>query len=193
MSVSLNKGQRVSLKKDGVSLKNIYVGLGWDTNQYSGEADFDLDASAFLLRGTGKVGRESDFVFYGNLANANGSVTHKGDNRTGSGDGDDEVIEVKLDDIPEEYESIVFTATIYDSDIRLQNFGMVSNAYIRVVNVDTEEELLRFDLSEDYSTETALVFAEIYRHSGEWKFKAIGSGYTGGLAEMCGKYGIDVE
>lgn len=193
MSVSLSKGQRVDLTKGRPSLKNILVGLGWDINHYDGEADFDLDASVFMIKANNKVGKDEDFIFYGNLEHSSKSVKHMGDNRTGDGDGDDEVIKIKLDKIPSDYETLVVTVTIYDAESRLQNFGMVGNAYVRVVDEETGEELIRFDLSEDFSTETALVVAEIYKHNGEWKFKAVGSGYNGGLKVLCNQYGIDAE
>ena len=193
MSVSLSKGQRVDLTKGRPSLKNILVGLGWDINHYDGEADFDLDASVFMLKENNKVGKDDDFIFYGNLEHSSKSVKHMGDNCTGEGDGDDEVIKIKLDKIPSDYETLVVTVTIYDAESRLQNFGMVGNAYVRVVDEETGEELIRFDLSEDFSTETALVVAEIYKHNGEWKFKAVGSGYNGGLKVLCNQYGIDAE
>lgn len=193
MSVSLSKGQRVDLTKGRPSLKNILVGLGWDINHYDGEADFDLDASVFMIKENNKVGKDEDFIFYGNLEHSSKSVKHMGDNRTGDGDGDDEVIKIKLDKIPSDYETLVVTVTIYDAESRLQNFGMVGNAYVRVVDEETGEEIIRFDLSEDFSTETALVVAEIYKHNGEWKFKAVGSGYNGGLKVLCNQYGIDAE
>lgn len=193
MSVSLSKGQRVDLTKGRPSLKNILVGLGWDINHYDGEADFDLDASVFMIKENGKVGKDEDFIFYGNFEHSSKSVKHMGDNRTGEGDGDDEVIKIKLDKIPSDYETLAVTVTIYDAESRLQNFGMVGNAYVRVVDEETGEELIRFDLSEDFSTETALVVAEIYKHNGEWKFKAVGSGYNGGLKALCNQYGIDAE
>ena len=193
MSVSLSKGQRVDLTKGRPSLKNILVGLGWDINHYDGEADFDLDASVFMVKENDKVGKDEDFIFYGNLEHSSKSVKHMGDNRTGEGDGDDEVIKIKLDKIPSDYETLAVTVTIYDAESRLQNFGMVGNAYVRVVDEETGEELMRFDLSEDFSTETALVVAEIYKHNGEWKFKAVGSGYNGGLKALCNQYGIDAE
>lgn len=193
MSVSLSKGQRVDLTKGRPSLKNILVGLGWDINHYDGEADFDLDASVFMTKENGKVGKDEDFIFYGNLEHSSKSVKHMGDNRTGEGDGDDEVIKIKLDKIPSDYKTLAMTVTIYDAESRLQNFGMVGNAYVRVVDEETGEELIRFDLSEDFSTETALVVAEIYKHNGEWKFKAVGSGYNGGLKALCNQYGIDAE
>ena len=193
MAISLQKGQRVDLTKDRPSLKNVLIGLGWDINHYDGETDFDLDASAFMTKANGKVGNENDFIFYGNLNHVSGSVQHMGDNRTGEGDGDDEVIKVQLDKIPSDYDTISFTVTIYEAEKRLQNFGMVENAYVRLIDEDTGEELVRFDLTEDFSTETALVVAEIYKRDGQWKFAAIGSGYAGGLKALCKEYGIDAE
>lgn len=193
MAISLQKGQRVDLTKDRPSLKNVLIGLGWDINHYDGETDFDLDASAFMTKANGKVGNENDFIFYGNLNHVSGSVQHMGDNRTGEGDGDDEVIKVQLDKIPSDYDTISFTVTIYEAEKRLQNFGMVENAYVRLIDEDTGEELVRFDLAEDFSTETALVVAEIYKRDGQWKFAAIGSGYDGGLKALCKEYGIDAE
>ena len=193
MAISLQKGQRVDLTKDRPSLKNVLIGLGWDINHYDGETDFDLDASAFMTKANGKVGNENDFIFYGNLNHVSGSVQHMGDNRTGEGDGDDEVIKVQLGKIPSDYDTISFTVTIYEAEKRLQNFGMVENAYVRLIDEDTGEELVRFDLTEDFSTETALVVAEIYKRDGQWKFAAIGSGYDGGLKALCKEYGIDAE
>ena len=193
MAISLQKGQRVDLTKDRPSLKNVLIGLGWDINHYDGETDFDLDASAFMTKANGKVGNENDFIFYGNLNHVSGSVQHMGDNRTGEGDGDDEVIKVQLDKIPSDYDTISFTVTIYEAEKRLQNFGMVENAYVRLIDEDTGEELVCFDLTEDFSTETALVVAEIYKRDGQWKFAAIGSGYDGGLKALCKEYGIDAE
>lgn len=193
MAISLQKGQRVDLTKDRPSLKNVLIGLGWDINHYDGETDFDLDASAFMTKANGKVGNENDFIFYGNLNHVSGSVQHMGDNRTGEGDGDDEVIKVQLDKIPSDYDTISFTVTIYEAEKRLQNFGMVENAYVRLIDEDTGEELVRFDLTEDFSTETALVVAVIYKRDGQWKFAAIGSGYDGGLKALCKEYGIDAE
>ena len=193
MSVSLSKGERVSLTKGRPSLNKILVGLGWDVNHYDGESNFDLDASVFMIKENGKVGNDNDFIFYGNLVHPTKSVEHTGDNRTGDGDGDDEVIKVKLNEIPSGYTSIVVTVTIYDAITRLQNFGMVNNAYIRITDEETNDEIIRYDLSEDFSTETALVVGEIYKHNGEWKFKAIGSGYNGGLLALCSQYGIDAE
>lgn len=193
MSVSLTKGERVSLTKDRPSLNKILVGLGWDVNHYDGESNFDLDASVFMTKTNGKVGNDGDFIFYGNLAHSTKSVVHTGDNRTGEGNGDDEVIKVKLNEIPSDYTHLAVAVTIYDAQTRLQNFGMINNAYIRIVDEEKDEELLRYDLSEDFSTETALVVAEIYKHNGEWKFKAVGSGYNGGLQTLCSQYGIDAE
>lgn len=193
MSVSLSKGQRVDLTKDRPSLNSILIGLGWDVNRYDGEAGFDLDASVFLTRENGKVKQDSDFVFYGNLEHPTKCIKHMGDNRTGIGDGDDEVINVELNKIPSDYVNLAITVTIYDAKQRLQNFGMVDNAYIRVIDAQSNEELLRYDLSEDFSVETALVVAEIYKHNGQWKFKAVGSGYSGGLQALCKQYGIDAE
>lgn len=193
MSVSLMKGQRIDLTKGRPSLKNVLIGLGWDVNQYDGEKDFDLDASVFMTKENGKVGSDDDFIFYGNLEHRTKSVIHTGDNRTGDGDGDDEVIKVKFASIPSDYTALCIAVTIYDAEQRLQNFGMINNAYVRVVDEENGEELVRYDLSEDFSTETAIVVAEIYKKSNEWKFKAVGSGYNGGLASLCRKYGIDVE
>lgn len=193
MAVSLNKGQRMNLSKDNPSLDKVLVGLGWDINHYDGEADFDLDASIFMLKRNGKVGNDNDFIFYGNLTHPSKSVVHTGDNRTGEGDGDDEVIKIELSKIPNGYERLVVTITIYDADKRFQNFGMISNAYIRLVDESNNEEILRYDLSEDFSTQTALVVGEIYKHNNQWQFKAIGSGYNGGLAKLCATYGIDAE
>ena len=192
MSVSLTKGQRVDLTKGRPLLKNVMVGLGWDTNQYDGEADFDLDASVFMLRETGKVGGDEDFVFYKNPSHFTKTVVHSGDNRTGNGDGDDETIKVKLNDIPREYTSLAIAVTIYDAETRLQNFGMVNNAYVRLVDEATGEEIMRYDLSEDFSTETALVVAELYRMNGEWKFKAVGQGFAGGLAALASQHGVNI-
>lgn len=193
MAVILTKGQRIDLTKGRPALKKILVGLGWDVNHYDGEADFDLDASVFMTKESGKVGTDEDFIFYGNLEHRSKSVVHMGDNRTGEGEGDDEVIKVKLDEVPPDYTSLPIAVTIYDAESRLQNFGMVGDAYVRVLDEETGEELLRFDLSEDFSTETALVVAEIYKHNGEWKFKAVGSGYNGGLKALCTQYGINAE
>lgn len=192
MGVSLQKGQKVDLTKSNPGLKKVIVGLGWDTNKYDGAADFDLDAAAFLLGASGKVGSDSDFVFYNNLQGGNGSIVHTGDNLTGAGEGDDEQIKVELDKVPSSVQKITFTCTIHDAEARKQSFGQVSNAFIRVVDEITGKELVRFDLGEDYSIETALVFGELYRNGAEWKFNAIGQGYQGGLRALCGSFGINI-
>lgn len=193
MPVNLQKGQKVSLTKGNPGLTKVVVGLGWDVNQYDTGEDFDLDASAFLLADTGRVTGSGDFVFYGNLVHSSGAVQHMGDNLTGAGEGDDEQIRVNLSMVPGNISRIAFTATIYDSEVRRQNFGQVNNAFIRIYNEVNGEELLRYDLGEDFSIETAVVFGELYKHGNEWKFNAIGSGYQGGLAALCANYGVDVE
>ncbi|MDR0804325.1 MAG: TerD family protein [Oscillospiraceae bacterium] len=192
MAVSLKKGQKVDLTKTNPGLTKLYAGLGWDTNQYDGGAAFDLDAAAFLLGADGKAVSESDFIFYNNLKHASGSVIHLGDNLTGEGEGDDEEISVDLNLVPASIQKIAFTVTINEAQERGQNFGQVSNAYIRLVNENTKEELIRYDLAEDYSVETAVVVAELYRNGAEWKFNAIGAGYAGGLSALCGSFGISV-
>ncbi len=192
MPVSLQKGQKVSLTKDNPGLKNVVVGLGWDVNQFDTGGDFDLDACAFLLTDSGKVGTSSDFVYFGNLKHSSGAVEHMGDNLTGAGDGDDEQIKVDLSKVPDNISKIAFTVTIYEPEQRRQNFGQVNNAFIRIYNADSGEELLRYDLGEDFSIETAAVFGELYKNNGEWKFNAIGSGFQGGLAALCNYYGIEV-
>lgn len=192
MPVSLKKGQKVDLTKGNPGLTNVIVGLGWDVNNFDTGGSFDLDAAAFLLADSGKTTQSEDFVFYGNLKHPSGSVEHLGDNLTGAGDGDDEQIVIDLSRVPEQITHIAFTATIYEADERRQNFGQVSNAFIRICNQATGEEMLRYDLGEDFSIETAVVFGELYKHNGEWKFNAIGSGYQGGLAALCANYGIEV-
>ena len=192
MAISLKKGQKVDLTKTNPGLKNILIGLGWDVNKYDGGKDFDLDASVFLLNGQGKVNSDDDFVFYGNLKHVSGSVEHLGDNLTGEGEGDDEEIKIDLSKVPENIEKIDFTVTIYEAEERKQNFGQVENAFIRVVNEANGEELIRYDLGEDFSIETAVVIGELYRNKGEWKFNAIGSGFSGGLASLGKNYGVNV-
>ncbi len=192
MAVSLQKGQKVDLTKGNPGLTKIMVGLGWDVNQYDGGYDFDLDAAAFLLTASGKVGQDSDFVFYGNLKHPSEAVVHQGDNLTGAGDGDDEQIMVDLAKIPADINKVAFTVTIYDADVRKQNFGQVSNAFIRIVDENSGRELIRYDLGEDFSIETAVVVGELYRNNGEWKFNAIGSGFAGGLRALCLQYGVNV-
>jgi tellurium resistance protein TerD len=193
MGVNLTKGQKVSLTKNNPGLKKLVVGLGWDVNSFDTGGDFDLDAAAFLLTDTGKVSRQEDFVFFGNLKDPSGSVEHLGDNLTGAGDGDDEQIKINLATVPANISRVVFTVTIYDAETRRQNFGQVNNAFIRIYNEESGEEMLRYDLGEDFSIETAAVFGELYKNNGEWKFNAIGSGYQGGLAALCANYGIETE
>lgn len=193
MPICLQKGQKVSLTKGNPGLKKVVVGLGWDTNAFDTGGEFDLDASAFLLGASGKVNGTEDFVFYGNLQHPSQSVQHMGDNRTGAGEGDDEQIVVDLSLVPGNVTRIAFTATIYEADARRQNFGQVANAFIRIVDDSTGKEMVRYDLGEDFSIETAVVFGELYKNNGEWKFNAIGSGYQGGLAALCANYGIDAE
>ena len=187
MSVSLQKGQKVSLTKGNAGLSNVVVGLGWDVNQYHG-ANFDLDAAAFLLNDAGKITSKSDFVFFANLKHPSGAVIHSGDNLTGQGDGDDEQIKIDLSKVPANCARISIVVAIYSAAKRSQNFGMVQRAYIRIFDAQTQEELLRYDLTEDYSVETAVVFGELYRHNGEWKFSAVGSGFQGELADACKRY-----
>ncbi|ENU33002.1 TerD family protein [Acinetobacter parvus] len=191
MAISLNKGGNLSLSKTDPTLVRILIGLGWDERATDG-ASFDLDASAFLLTASGRVRGDHDFIFYNQLKSQDGSVEHTGDNRSGQGDGDDESLLVDLSKVSPEVEKIAITVTIHDAQSRGQNFGQIANAFIRVVNQDSGIEIVRFDLAEDYSTETAMVFGEVYRHNGEWKFRAVGQGYTGGLAAMCQQYGIQV-
>jgi tellurium resistance protein TerD len=192
VAVSLSKGQKVDLTKTNPGMTKVIVGLGWDVNKYDGGHDFDLDSSVFLLGESGKVSSESDFVFYNNTSGGNGSVVHTGDNRTGEGAGDDEQVNIDLANVPASIQRITFTITIHDGEARSQNFGQVSNSYVRIVNEATGEELIRYDLGEDFSIETALVVAELYRHNGEWKFSAIGSGYQGGLAALATDFGLQV-
>ncbi|MDO5804482.1 MAG: TerD family protein [Clostridia bacterium] len=192
MPINLSKGQKVDLTKGNPGLKKIMIGLGWDVNAFDSGTDFDLDAAAFMLGADGKCPSDKEFIFYGNLNHATGAVTHMGDNLTGEGEGDDEQIQIDLSKIPSNIEKIAFTVTIYESDARRQNFGQVSNAFIRIVDESTNTELIRYDLGEDFSIETAVVVGELYKNNGEWKFNAIGSGFQGGLAALCGHYGISV-
>lgn len=191
MALSLSKGGNLSLTKTDPNLNKLLIGLGWDERATSG-AEFDLDASVFLLNASGRVRGDHDFIFYNQLKSDNGAVEHTGDNRTGQGDGDDETVKVNLALVPADVDKIVITVTIHDAQARNQNFGQVANAFIRVVNEETGSEVVRFDLAEDYSIETAMVFGEVYRHNGEWKFRAVGQGYSGGLAAMCGQYGVQI-
>lgn len=192
MAISLQKGQKVDLTKTNPGLTKILAGLGWDVNKYDGGSAFDLDVSVFLTGADGKVTNDKNFVFYGNLQDPSASVVHLGDNLTGDGDGDDEQITIDLAKVPADVEKISFSVTIYEAQERKQNFGQVSNAFIRIVNADNNEELIRYDLGEDFSIETAVVIAELYRHNGEWKFNAIGSGFEGGLAALCNNFGVNI-
>lgn len=191
MAISLKKGGNISLTKTDPGLKHILVGLGWDARATDGN-DFDLDMSAFLLGENGKVRSDSDFIFYNQLVSACRSVEHTGDNRTGDGDGDDETLKIDLEKVPESIRRIAVTVTIHDAEARRQNFGQVSDAFMRIVNLDNDVEVVRFDLTEDYGTETAMIFGEVYRHNDEWKFKAVGQGFSGGLVSMCNQFGVNV-
>ncbi|MEQ5186489.1 TerD family protein [Providencia alcalifaciens] len=191
MSVSLSKGGNVSLSKAAPTMKNVLVGLGWDARSTDGQ-DFDLDASVFLLAANGKVRSDADFIFYNNLRSADGSVVHTGDNRTGEGDGDDEALKIKLDMIPNDVDKVIFVVTIHDAQARRQSFGQVSGAFIRLVNDDNQIEVARYDLTEDASTETAMIFGELYRHGAEWKFKAVGQGFAGGLGALAAQHGVNI-
>ena len=204
MSVSLQKGQKVNLSKEHAGLAKVIVGLGWDEAKPSGGGGLfgalfgssshqaiDCDASAIMLK-NGKFTDKTDLVYFGNLKHKSGTVNHMGDNLTGEGEGDDEQIMIDLSKVPANIERIAFTVTIYDAEARRQNFGQVSNSYIRLVDESNEVELIHYDLGEDFSIETAVVVGELYRHNGEWKFNAIGSGFQGGLAALCGHYGIEV-
>lgn len=195
MAVSLAKGGKVSLAKAAgdagvASLTKIVCGLGWDVNRYDGGSAFDLDAAAFMLNGTGKVRTDADFIFY-NQPKGTG-IEHTGDNRTGAGDGDDEQILIDLTAIPADVEKIAFTVTIDNAEARGQNFGMVENSYIRIMDEASGTELIRYDLGEDYSIESAIVVGELYKNNGEWKFNAIGSGFSGGLAALCNNFGVNI-
>ena len=190
MAISLQKGQKIDLTKGNPGLSKIIVGLGWDVNKYDGQAQFDLDSSVFLLDASGKATNEKNFVYYGNLKAP--GVEHTGDNLTGEGDGDDEQIKIDLTAIPEDVDKIAFTVTIYEAEKRKQSFGQVSNAFIRIVDENTKQELVRYDLGEDYSIETAIVVAELYRNNEEWKFNAVGSGFSGGLGALAKNYGLDI-
>lgn len=192
MAINLVKGQKIDLTKGNPALKKVIIGLGWDTNKYSGGFDFDLDASVFLVGSNGRTNHDEDFIFYNNLKSRNEAVIHTGDNRTGEGDGDDEQILLEFAKMPADVEKMAVTVTIHEAVERGQNFGQVSNAYVRVINEDTGEEVLRYDLGEDFSIETAIVVCEIYRNGADWKFSAVGSGFQGGLAALCKNYGLDV-
>lgn len=191
MAISLQKGGNVNLSKEAPGLKELVVGLGWDARATDG-VEFDLDASVFLTKADGKVRSDVDFIFYNNKVSSDGSVTHQGDNRSGAGDGDDEAIEVKLEKVGSDIEKIAFAVTIHEGETRRQTFGQVSNAYIRVLNKTDGKELARYDLSEDGSTETAMIFGELYRAGAEWKFRAVGQGFKGGLGSLAANYGVNM-
>ena len=191
MAISLQKGGNVNLSKTDPNLKQVLIGLGWDARSTDG-TDFDLDASIFMVTENGRVRSDGDFIFYGQLKSPCGSIEHTGDNRTGDGDGDDESLKIKLEQIPAAVQRLVVAVTIHDAPLRKQNFGMVHGAFIRLVNMETNVEIARFDLSEDYSTETAMIFGEVYRYNSEWKFKAVGQGYAGGLKALAIQHGVDV-
>lgn len=192
MAISLQKGQKIDLTKGNKGLKRLLVGLGWDINQYDGSGEFDLDASAFITDANGKCRKDEDFIFYNNLIGENNCVEHTGDNRTGEGEGDDEVIYINLDSMPQDVAKVAIVVTIFEAEKNNLNFGQVSNAFIRIVDRDTNQELMRFDLGEDFSIETGVVAGEIYKHNGEWKFNAVGMGYQGGLNSLCKQYGLQV-
>jgi len=194
MAVSLSKGGRVSLSKEAPGLSKIQVGLGWEERGTDG-AEFDLDASVFLLNSGGKIRNDSDFVYYNNLKAINGAIEHMGDNLTGGGDGDDEVIKINLKQLETDDPDLVkisVVVTIHEAEARKQNFGQVNEAFIRIVNLDDNKEIVRFDLTEDYSMETAMIFGEVYYKGGEWRFTAVGQGYEGGLAAVCKQFGVNV-
>jgi tellurium resistance protein TerD len=191
MAISLQKGGNLSLSKTDPTLREVLVGLGWAARSSDG-ADFDLDASLFMVQENGKVRGDHDFIFYNQLKSTCGAVEHTGDNKTGAGAGDDEALKIRLADVPTAIARLVIAVTIHDAEQRRQNFGMVQDAFVRIVNLDTNTEIVRFDLSEDYSTETAMIFAEIYRYNGEWKFRAVGQGYAGGLAALAIQHGVEI-
>ncbi len=191
MAISLSKGGNVNLSKEAPGLNKIVVGLGWDSRATDGAA-FDLDASAFLIKPDSKVRSDSDFCFYNNKVVGDGAVQHAGDNTTGVGDGDDETIKVELSKIPTDIDKLVFAVTIHEAEQRKQNFGQVNHAYIRIVNEQGGQEIARYDLSEDASIETAMIFGEIYRVGGDWKFKAVGQGFAGGLGPLAASFGVSI-
>jgi tellurium resistance protein TerD len=191
MAISLTKGGNVNLSKEAPSMQQLTVGLGWNPRATDGQ-DFDLDATAFLLNSTDKVRGDSDFIFFNNKKSADGAVEHTGDNRTGAGDGDDEQLVVDLSKMAADINKVTFCVTIYQGQERSQNFGQVSGAYIRIINNANQQEVARYDLSEDSSTETAMIFGELYRHNGEWKFRAVGQGFNGGLGPLAGSFGVNV-
>jgi tellurium resistance protein TerD len=191
MAISLQKGGNVNLSKEAPGLSKMVVGLGWDTRATDGAA-FDLDGAAFLLNASGKVRSDADFIFYNNLKSADGSITHSGDNKTGDGDGDDETVTIDLARVPADVDKIALCVTIHEAEGRRQNFGQVSKAFVRCVNANGNTEIARYDLSEDGSTEAAMVFGEVYRAGADWKFRAIGQGFKGGLGPLAKNYGVNV-
>ena len=191
MAISLQKGGNVNLSKEAPGLTSLKVGLGWDIRATDGAA-FDLDGAVFLLNTSGKVRSDADFIFYNNLKSADGSVVHSGDNTTGAGDGDDEFVTIDLTKVPADIDKVVLGVTIHDAESRRQNFGMVGKAFIRCVNNANNQEVARYDLSEDSSTEAAMIFGEIYRNGADWKFRAIGQGFNGGLGPLARNYGVNV-
>ncbi|MCK1898199.1 TerD family protein [Clostridioides difficile] len=192
MAIVLKKGQKIDLTKGNPGLKNIKLGLGWDKNSFDSGYDYDLDVSVFMVGESQRVEKDEDFIFYNNLKHPSGAVEHLGDNRTGEGDGDDEEILVNLETMPKHIQKIAVTVTIYEAAERRQNFGQVSNSYIRVLNSENDEEILRYDLGEEFSIETAITVCEIYKYNGEWKFSAVGAGFEGGLEALCRNYGLNV-
>jgi tellurium resistance protein TerD len=191
MAISLSKGGNVNLSKEAPGLNKIAVGLGWDARTTDGSG-FDLDASAFLIKLDGKVRSDADFCFYNNKVVAEGAIQHMGDNTTGAGDGDDETVKVELSKVPADVDKVVFAVTIHEAEIRKQNFGQVNHAFIRIINENGGQEIARYDLSEDASIETAMIFGEIYRVDGDWKFKAVGQGFAGGLGSLASSFGVSV-
>ncbi|MCA1857045.1 TerD family protein [Massilia oculi] len=191
MAISLQKGGNVNLSKEAPGLVNLKVGLGWDTRATDG-AGFDLDGAVFLLNSSGKVRSDGDFIFYNNLKSSDGSVVHSGDNLTGEGEGDDETVSIDLSKVPADVDKVVLAVTIHDAEARRQNFGMVGKAFIRCVNAANNSEIARYDLSEDSSTEAAMIFGEVYRNGADWKFRAIGQGFNGGLGPLARNYGVNV-
>lgn len=191
MAISLSKGGNVSLSKEAPGLDRIMVGLGWDVRATDGQ-DFDLDASAFLCNSGGKVRSDTDFCFYNNMNVAGGAVVHQGDNRTGEGEGDDEQIEITLSKLPADVDKVAVVVTIHNGDQNGQTFGQVSNAFIRLVDANNNNEVVRYDLSEDASVETAMILGEVYRHGGDWKFRAVGQGFKGGLGPLAAHFGVNV-
>ena len=191
MAVSLTKGGNVSLSKEAPGITKVLIGLGWDARATDGGA-FDLDANVFMVDAGGKVRSDADFIFYNNPKSTDGSVEHTGDNKTGDGAGDDEAIKVDMSKVPADIQKVIVAVTIHEGETRKQNFGMVSNAFVRVVNQDGAKEIARYDLSEDASTETAMIFGELYRAGTDWKFRAVGQGYNGGLAPLARTFGVNV-